>query len=103
MNGQNFIDLKAPGPVDRWLKREPRENAFIELNNLLASAPLQTVHHYHVREILDKYGVDPARAHARLLGIYQQILEYFMFDLEFSEAEVADLEHLKCIFGLRDD
>lgn len=40
MNGLRIIELNEASFMERLLRQEPRENAFVEINNLLACVPI---------------------------------------------------------------
>src|ERR1044071_244096 len=100
MNGLQVIDLKRPDFVDRMLRIRPHENAFIEINNLLATVPIFQIQRQTVKTHLEEYGVREETAKPRLLYFYSQVLGHFVRDLSLSEQEQEELDHLQNVLGL---
>src|SRR5687767_10945437 len=102
MNGFEEQPLKEPGFFGRLIGRPVPENAFVELQNLLATTPIGEISPRAVQGIFDRAGLEPSRAHPRLKEIYSRVLSHFAGDLDISDAEVADLRKLKLMLGLTD-
>ncbi len=103
MNGLEVIDLQRGGFADRLFRRRPAENAFIEINNILASVPILQIDRQSITKKLDEYGISRDSAKPRLLNLYSQILKHFIRDSDLSDREVEELERLQSIFGLTTD
>lgn len=103
MNGLEIIDLKQSGITDRLFNRRPKENAFIEVQNLMASVPLYQLSFDSITSILNGYSTNRNEGKSRLLNIYSEVLSYFVRDKELSDDEVAQLQHLQTILGLTDE
>ncbi len=102
MNGLQIIDLKEASFMDKVLRREPRENAFVEINNLLACVPIFKLDREGIDQSLKKYGVSHAKARSRLLNFYSIIMKYFLLDSKLDASELERLHHLKYILTLED-
>jgi len=100
MNGLEIIDLKEANFMQRLLKREPRENAFFEINNLLASVPILELDKASIESRLAKHGVSHEEARSRLNNFYSIILKYFLRDWELTNKQRERLAHLQTILGL---
>ena len=102
MNGLEIIDQNEASFMDKVLRREPRENAFVEINNLLACVPIFKLDREAINKSLDKYEVEHEKARSRLLNFYTIILKHFLNDANLDNTELERLHHLKYIFTLDD-
>jgi hypothetical protein len=100
MNGLEVIDLQPTGFLANLLGRRPKENAFLEIHNVVASLPIYHISEDAVTACLSRYGITHEEAKSRLLNIYSQVLEHFIKDLSISDDEVEQLRHLATIFKL---
>jgi DnaJ domain/Chloroplast envelope transporter len=103
MNGLEVIDLQPTGFLANLLGRRPKENAFLEIHNVVASLPIYHISEDAVTACLSRYGITQEEAKSRLLNIYSQVLEHFIKDLSISDDEVEQLRHLATIFKLGSD
>lgn len=82
-------------------KTEPKFNAIIEINNLLASKPLKTISSNDIAEIASKYKLDIKRTYRdHFQNFYSVYLNYCFNDRKLTETELDGLQHLKRIFFL---
>jgi hypothetical protein len=98
------LDLKSGTIMQRVLNRNPRENAWIEVNNLLASVDhVREVRPEQVARIAEKYRM-PLRGEfvGRLERFYRDYLIFCLADARLSSEELCDLAHLKRILRLGD-
>ena len=102
MNGLQIIDLEEATFMDKLLKREPRENAFVQINNLLACVPILEIDRETINQCLDEHDVSHEKAKSRLINFYSVILRDFVTDLEISKLQLDELLHLQHIFSLQD-
>lgn len=100
MNGLQIIDLKESTFMDRLMRREPRENAFLEINNLLASVPIMKLEKDSIDKRLKKYKISHEKARSRLVHFYTIILKHFVRDYEISDSEYERLRHLQHILSI---
>ena len=103
MNGLEVIDLQPTGFLANLLGRRPKENAFLEIHNVVASLPIYHISEDALTACLSRYGITQEEAKSRLLNIYSQVLEHFIKDLSISDDEVEQLRHLATIFKLSSD
>lgn len=103
MHGLQILDLKRPGLAQRLLRRRPKENAAIELNNHIAATPLGEVTRAAVEEILARHKCAPAEAKPAFAMIYTQVLKCMTEDREITDVEQEQLNHLREVFGLADE
>lgn len=103
MNGLDVLDLQPTGFVANLLGHRPKENAFLEIHNVVASLPIYHISEDAVTACLSRYGITQEEAKPRLLNIYSHVLEHFIKDLLISDDEVEQLRHLATIFDLSSD
>ena len=103
MNGLEVLDLQPTGFVANLLGHRPKENAFLEIHNVVASLPIYHISEDAVTACLSRYGITEEEAKPRLLNIYSHVLEHFIKDLLISDDEVEQLRHLATIFDLSSD
>ena len=103
MNGLEVLDLQPTGFVANLLGHRPKENAFLEIHNVVASLPIYHISEDAVTACLSRYGITQEEAKPRLLNIYSHVLEHFIKDLLISDDEVEQLRHLAIIFNLNSD
>lgn len=89
---------------DILLRRQPRENAFIAINNLLASATsVRDISPLDVLRICDEYDTDMrGPLGSRLERLYSDYLLFCLADHHLSDAELRDLAHLKAVLRIDD-
>lgn len=79
------------------------ENAFIELNNLLAAKPLLQITTDDVAVIITKYNVDITRHFpGRVKNLFYAYFQHCIQDRSFGEEEKVALRHLKRLLQLSD-
>ncbi|HVH90197.1 MAG TPA: hypothetical protein VM783_02280, partial [Candidatus Acidoferrum sp.] len=103
MNGLEIIDLQPVGFVANLLGHRPKENAFLEIHNVVASLPIYHISEDAVAACLSRYEIIHEEAKPRLLNIYSQVLDHFIKDLLISDDEIEQLRHLATIFKLTAD
>lgn len=92
-----------PGLLDRLLGRNPPRNLVIEIENRLAR--LSKVSELTLEDVVslaEAYGADLHRHQDGLAALYRQFLEHCVRDRRLSDAELADLAHLKAVLQLTD-
>jgi len=100
MNGLEIIDEKDPTLTDKLLRREPRENAYIEIHNTIARAPINQISKDDIDAILAGHKISAAAAKSRLTSIYADVLKHYVKDFRLSEEETQQLGHLRDILSL---
>jgi hypothetical protein len=100
MNGLEIIDEKDPSLTDKLLRREPRENAYIEIHNAIARAPINEIGKDDIDAILDGQKISAAAAKSRLTSIYTEVLKHYVKDFRLSAEETQQLGHLRDILSL---
>lgn len=95
--------LIQPSFLQRLFKIEPKENAFIEVNNLFASKPLREIKSAEIEAISVKYKVDLRKEFiGRLKEIYRQYLQQSISDKIINDQEVIYQNYLKKLLMLND-
>ncbi len=98
------IPLQQPTILQRIMRRRPRENAWIEVNNLLAGvAEVRGIRPEQIARIAEHYRI-PMRGEfcGRLERFYRDYLLFCLADRRISGEELSDLAHLKRILRLND-
>lgn len=97
------MPLKERSIMQKVFRQFPRENAVIELNNLLAVSTMEELSSHEVSLIEEKYGIDFQKSfRLNLEEFYAVVLNYFLKDRVLSNEEILDLERLKSILSLSD-
>jgi hypothetical protein len=94
--------LKPPGLIARLLGRKPKENAFVEIKNLITHTPIRDLDPQQVEQVLASYGIDDDEAEPQLRNLYQMVMRNVVRDGEVSDEEIEELSHLRHVFGLSD-
>jgi Chloroplast envelope transporter len=95
MNGLEIIDLNKGSFMQRLLNKEPKENAYVEINNLIASTPTKDIEKQQILSILERHKISYEKGKSRLIGIYTQILKHFLKDFIISDSELGELQRLQ--------
>src|ERR1035437_1963971 len=102
-NLNNIEELFQPSFFQRLLKKKPQDNAFIEINNLLLTKPLEEINAEEITAISIKYKVDlRKRFIAKLKELYLRYLTLCLSDNILSNQDVVFLNHLKDVLMLND-
>ncbi len=87
----------------KLLKQQPEENAIIELNNLLASKPIRDINVLEINDISEKYSLNLISVFPRnIVEFYTAYLYACLEDMNLSDIELEELNHLKKILNLTD-
>lgn len=87
----------------KLFKQFPEENALFELNNLLASENIQSIHSSDVKEIETRYNLSLKREFKlNLEEFYAVYLNECLKDKVLNPKELEDLKHLKQLLHLED-
>ncbi len=99
----NKKDLKKTTFLQKMLGQRIKENAIVELNNLLADHELQEVTLEQVYAIADKYGVNfKTDYNQEITDFYKSYLNSCLSDKVISDKELTDLKELKRILQIND-
>ena len=76
------------------------ENAYREVNNLVASSPIFQIYHDGVQAVLRPYGLTFEAARPRLLEMYRTVLRHYVKGGELKGLDAEHVERLGELFGL---
>jgi len=88
-----------PNFFQRLFRQVKRENAYVEINNLLADHPVEQITRQEIRGILDKYGLEKADPQ-RKRELMKPMLAHVLIDGVIDEQEQQQLDHLCEILNL---
>ncbi|MBK8245061.1 MAG: hypothetical protein IPK88_16665 [Saprospiraceae bacterium] len=93
--------LKKDNLFQKLLKTKSPNNALIELNNLLASKPISAISIGDINRIESEYSLSLSRNYKKeLIGIYTNLLKFYLNDSILSDQEKGDLRSIKTLFNL---
>ena len=96
-------ELQRPSFFQRLMKTVPKENAFVEVNNLLATKPLTEIKLEDIEEISGRYKVNlHDKFSDRLKELYSRYLKKCFEDNVLTDEELEELNQLKHILILQD-
>lgn len=96
-------ELKKPSFFQKLLKKEPKENSLIMLNNLLASKDILEISKSEIEHIERTHGISLIRDYKNeILVIYEAIVSNLTKNLELNEREINILNHFASLLGLPD-
>src|SRR5690606_40167243 len=101
----NVKELKRPSTVQKILKRTPKENALIEINNLLADNQddLSKISLEDIEQITKRYKVNLGKKFKQFrLDLFQKYIEHCLADNRLDDGEIASFQHLKYLLLLSD-
>jgi uncharacterized tellurite resistance protein B-like protein len=101
-NGLQSSPLIKRSLFQRIFRRPVKENAIIEITNLLAEKPIQAVSMPEIAAILSAHGLGFGEARAQFLYLVRKVVEHLGADRELSESDRQDLAHLQRILELSD-
>ena len=95
--------LKKPGFIQRILGKQIKENAILEINNLLAEKELREITLEDIHGIATQYNVNFNTDYDHeITDFYKVYLKSCLEDKFISDSEVDDLKHLKFILNIND-
>lgn len=101
-NGLEEVPLHAPGLIARLLGRKPRENAWLEIRNLLATRAIRDLEPQEIERVLDSYGIASDEAAPQFRKLYAMVMRQAVRDGEITDEEIEELSHLRHVFGFSD-
>lgn len=103
MNIYKEISLHDQNLIQKFFNRLPKENAFIEINNLLAlhENNIETITTDKILQIGEKYKVDFKKSvKTKLLDLFKKYLMDCLQEKKLTQSQVDTLNHLKKILFL---
>jgi hypothetical protein len=102
-NIYQILPLRKESFFQRLFKQQPKENALIELNNLLAVKSVNEISFDEVNSISLKYKINLVKEFPEnLLELYAASLKHFLKDKKISNDDIEKLRILKQILALND-
>jgi hypothetical protein len=95
MNGFEVLAPFHPSLLERLRHHPPKENAFIELRNIIAQTALMELPLDRVQPILNEYGLTEAEAHADFLQIYTTVFTHYISALALPQEVRTGLVRLR--------
>lgn len=96
-------ELIKPGFFHKLFNINPKYNAIIEINNLLALKDIRSVYPDDIDKIASKYRFSIKKRYKKeLCSFYKAYLKHCLSDKKLSQQELDDLKHIKHIFSLSD-
>ena len=102
-NGLQSTPPHQPTFLQRLFRRPVKENAIVEITNLLAENSIRSVSMIQVGDILKTYDLGFDEEQEPFLGIFRKVLAHAAADRELSSTDREDLAHLQMILNLPDD
>lgn len=97
------LPRNRPGLLHKLFNKEPKHNAFVELNNLFARKRLIEITDQDIQAIVTKYKVNFYKKFNRnLKELYAEFLHYCLKDNRLSNDEIEELRTLKEFLSLKD-
>jgi hypothetical protein len=103
MNGFDTVELVEPNFLHRLIHRTLKGNAFLEIQNLLATTRIEEIRDRHITDILDRHELKLADANESLARFYATATEYLAKDANLTDEEGAALKHLRDVFRLTEE
>lgn len=100
MHGFTISELKRPGLLRRLVGNKLPENAFVEIENLLATKNVHDLSAAEVIDVLSRYEIPRDEAMPALATLYEKALWHALHDVRLSPAEREDLKHLRYALDL---
>jgi len=100
----SIIPLKSQSFYQKLFKKQPKENAFIKINNLLSQTKdIKDISIEEIENIALEYNVKIQKKFKKALqGLYCRFLKYCFNDRILSNHEIEQLAQLKLLFGIND-
>jgi hypothetical protein len=102
MNPFEVKTLTRPGLLRRMIGSKLRENAFVEIENLLASKSLENLAAAEIINILSDYGIPRDEAMPTLAKLYEKAIWHSLRDATLSDVERKDLTELRYVLDLEE-
>ena len=99
------MKLKEPSFTQKLLGKQPKENAFIKINNLMAhQKSITDLPSEHVYRIIEEYDIQVRKPESReqILKMYAQLLRDAFLQRNLNELRISELLYFKRLFLLSD-
>ena len=99
MNGLEVVELIPQGRLSRLISGKNQENAYREVQNLVATSPIFQIYHDGVLAVLRGYGMTLEVARPRLIELFTKVLRHFAADGELTDLDHQHIDRLADLFG----
>src|SRR3954447_17684171 len=99
MNGLETVELEPESTVGRLIGKRKVENAYRQVNNLVAASPIFQLYHDGVLAVLRSYGITLEQARPRLIPLYVTVLRHFAKNGKLEGLDAEHVERLGELFG----
>jgi hypothetical protein len=99
MNGLEPVELEPESTLGRLMGRRNTENAYRQVNNLVAGSPIFQIYHDGVLAVLRSYGLDFEVARPRLVELYTRVLRHYAKEGRLEGLDAEHVERLGELFG----
>ena len=100
MNGLEVVELEPETFWSKLLKGRKVENAYREVNNLVASSPIFQIYHDGVLAVIRQYGLTFETARPQLVEMYRKVVRHFIKNGELKGLDAEHVERLGELCGL---
>jgi hypothetical protein len=99
MNGLEVVDLEPETFWSKLLSGRKVDNAYRQVNNLVATSPIFQIYHDGVLAVIRQYGLTFEDARPRLIPMYRTVLRHFVKNGELKGLDAEHVERLGELFG----
>lgn len=99
MNGLEVVELEPESFWTRLFSGRKTENAYRQVNNLVASSPIFQIYHDGVLAVIRQYGLTFETARPRLVEIYKKVLPHYIKNGKLEGLDAEHMERLGELFG----
>src|SRR5215212_10475258 len=100
MNGLDVVELEPETFWSRLISGRKVDNAYREVNNLVASSPIFQIYHDGVLAIIRAYGLTFETARPHLIEVYRKVVRHFAKNGELKGLDAEHVERLGELCGL---
>jgi hypothetical protein len=99
MHGLQEIELIPTSRWQRLMGRQPRENVFRQVNNLICGSPIFQIYHDGILAILRSHGMTLEEGRNELIEIYVTVLRHYGGSGELTERHADEIDRLGELMG----
>ncbi len=99
MHGLEEIELIPTSRWQRLMGKQPPENVFRQVNNLIATSPIFQIYHDGILAILRSHGLTLAGSRDDLIKIYVTVLRHYGASGELTERHADEVDRLGELMG----
>ena len=99
MHGLEEIELIPTTRFKRFMGKQPPENVFRQVNNLIAGSPIFQIYHDGILAILRSHGMTLDEGRSELIEIYTKVLRHYGKDGTLTERQADEIDRLGELMG----